>query len=369
MQTNTTKTTRIKGLRSTLTTLLFLAAVGVAPSLHAAPGDLDSSFGTGGLVTTDVAGNADRGYSIAIQSDGYIVVAGYANPGSYDGFAVARYASDGFLDPSFGTGGLVTTDMSGNSDQGRSIAIQADGKIVVAGYAYDSGYDSFALARYNADGSLDISFGTGGKVTTDMSGNSDRGHSVAIQSNGKIVVAGYAYDSGYDSFAIARYNSDGSLDTSFATDGKVITDIAGNSDQGHSLVIDGDGKIVVAGHASAGWDDFALARYIGDTPTIVTLSSFVAMLVSEKSGAILEWETGAEEETVGFYLWRATSLGAGYKKINEVLIPSKGNLRKGASYRFVDVDCPSASCFYSLEELDTKGVSNRYGPVKTCRQR
>jgi len=199
-------------------------------------------------VTTDFGGS-DYGFSVALQPDGKIVVAGYAG----GDFALARYNSDGALDTSFGSGGKVTTDFGGSyHPDGFSVALQPDGKIVVAGYA---GGD-FALARYNSDGALDTSFGSGGKVTTDF-GGSDAGYSVALQPDGKIVVAGYA---GLD-FALARYNSDGALDTSFGTGGKVTTDFSGGRDVGYSVALQPDGKIVVAGYAGV---DFALARYNSD---------------------------------------------------------------------------------------------------------
>jgi uncharacterized delta-60 repeat protein len=234
-------------------------------------GSLDTSFGTGGKVTTDFNGDYDDGYSVTVQSDGKIVVAGRARGSNNinDDIALVRYNSNGSLDTSFGTGGKVTTDFNGSTDFGQSVALQSDGKIVVAGEAFTPGvYGSdFALARYNSDGSLDTSFGTGGKVTTDFDGNSGNGQSVTVQSDGKIVVAGYFSTSSYIlDFALARYNSDGSLDTSFGTGGKVTTDFNGGYDIGFSVTVQSDGKIVVAGYAtnSSGNKDFGLVRYNSD---------------------------------------------------------------------------------------------------------
>src|SRR5881396_965906 len=140
----------------------------------------------------------------------------------------AASAESGDLDGTFGAGGIVTTDFFGADDEASAVAIQADGKIVAAGYALNAstGNYDFALARYNIDGSLDDAtasditpgdqFGTGGKVTTDFAGGSDKAAAIAIQSDGKIVVAGLAFNTrGNDDFALARYNPDGSLDTSF----------------------------------------------------------------------------------------------------------------------------------------------------------
>ena len=131
-------------------------------------------------------------------------------------FSTANPANaDGSLDTSFDTDGKVTTDFGSSGDVAQSVAIQSDGKIVAAGYSNNGSDDEFALARYNTDGSLDTSFDTDGKVTTAIGSASDGAYSVAIQSDGKIVAAGSSYtgseDEGYDVFALARYNTDGSL--------------------------------------------------------------------------------------------------------------------------------------------------------------
>jgi uncharacterized delta-60 repeat protein len=167
---------------------------GGAQLAHAAAGDLDPSFGTGGKVTTAIGAADDFGIDMAVQSDGKIVVAGWSYNGSNEDFALVRYATDGSLDPSFGTGGKVTTDFGGADDHGYSVALQSDGKIVVAGFSVNYGIDNsnFALVRYATDGSLDPSFGTDGKVITDLGAAADQGRSVALQSDGKIVMAGFS---------------------------------------------------------------------------------------------------------------------------------------------------------------------------------
>ncbi len=152
--------------------LLALQPVGALPA-QAAPGDLDLTFGTGGKVTTDFAGDGDLAFAVALQPDGKIVAAGRS---SFD-FALARYNADGSLDPTFGTGGKVTTDFG--FDEAFAVALQPDGKIVAAGYAVVGSSLDFALARYNADGSLDPTFGTDGKVTTDF-GNFDEALAMAL---------------------------------------------------------------------------------------------------------------------------------------------------------------------------------------------
>jgi uncharacterized delta-60 repeat protein/uncharacterized repeat protein (TIGR02543 family) len=223
-------------------------------------GSLDTSFGTGGKVTTPIGTADDEGKAIAIQGDGKIVVAGYATTASNHDFALARYTSAGSLDTSFGTGGMVTTDFGSNYDYANAVLLQADGKIVAAGMAQIGGHAVFALARYNSDGSLDTGFGTGGEVTTPIGALNSMGYAAALQSDGKIVIAGSSNNG--SSFALVRYNSDGSLDTGFGTGGEVTTAIGTGNNAAFAVAIQGDGKIVVAGYSYDGTNnDFALVRY------------------------------------------------------------------------------------------------------------
>ena len=224
-------------------------------------GTLDPSFGTGGKVTTDLAG------ALAVQADGKLVMAGGAPTANFGtAFALERFNSNGTLDASFGTGGKVTSDFGGRFGGATSVALQTDGKIVAAGGLVIGLFNDFVVARYNSNGTLDTTFGTGGKVITDF-GVSTQAMSVAVQPDGKIVVGGYAnLDGGYN-FEVVRYNSNGTLDASFGTGGKVTTTF-GVEQQGfsyalaYSLAVQQDGKIVLAGEATLNGDrDFALARY------------------------------------------------------------------------------------------------------------
>src|SRR5262249_4483192 len=158
-------------------------------------------------------------------------------------------------DTSFGTGGKVTTAFLGQGfsfAEANSVAVQPDGKIVAAGNAAVAGGFDFALARYDSNGTLDASFRTGGQLTTDFAGANDQADSVAVQPDGKIVAAGAAgkfLNRGFD-FGLARYNTSGTLDTSFGTGGKLTTDFAGSDDVPASpsaIALQGDGKIVVMG--------------------------------------------------------------------------------------------------------------------------
>ncbi len=220
-------------------------------------GTLDSTFGTGGLVSTNVSTSDDEILAIAVQPDNQIIVVGYSEKPAQ--FTIARYTAAGVLDTSFGTGGIVKTAFSGAAFA-RGVAIQSDGKIVVCGEAGQI----FALARYTTSGQLDTSFGTSGKVLTPI-GSSSGANSLAIQLDGKIVAAGYSEKIG--DFAVVRYASDGSLDSTFGGgDGIVTTDFYSDNDRANAIKLQSNGKIVVAGSAVDFdlFNNFAIARYNSD---------------------------------------------------------------------------------------------------------
>jgi uncharacterized delta-60 repeat protein len=259
MRTNSNSSTKIHGWFSPKAPRLFQAALIVlclaVLSFSQTPGSLDPTFDGDGMVTTDF-GSYEVAKSVAIQTDGKIVAAGY-----YDStrFALVRYNTDGSLDTTFGSGGKVITQI-GDHSVAHSVAVQTDGKIVAAGFSYNGSYGDFALARYNADGSLDTTFDGDGKVTTPIGASDDIAYSITIQTDGKIVAAGSSYNGQNRDFALVRYNPDGSLDTTFDGDGKVTTDF-GPYDEAHSVAIQSDGKLVAAGTGS---HSIALARYTID---------------------------------------------------------------------------------------------------------
>ena len=218
-----------------------------------ANGSLDSTFGMGGTVTTRTITYGDQYLlDLAIQSDGKLVVAGYNQSGAeFSSFAIARYNTDGTLDSRFGSNGVVVTDITSNADQAYGVAIQPDGRIIAVGYADDSATHArdFALVRYTSSGTLDSTFGSNGIVRTDLFGGYDQANKVTLQSDGKIVAVGLTVRTNED-FAVARYNPDGTLDSTFGTGGKFAIDFGVYSDQAQAVAIQTDGKIVMAGAAA-----------------------------------------------------------------------------------------------------------------------
>ncbi|MCD9187272.1 MAG: hypothetical protein LUM44_12630 [Pyrinomonadaceae bacterium] len=224
-------------------------------------GSPDVTFDGDGKMTTPVLSGDDSTFALAIQPDGKIVVAGQSYAANLD-FAVIRVNTDGSLDTSFDTDGKVTTAISSYEDLGRAVAIQADGKIIIAGYSFTGTNYDFVLVRYNTNGSLDTSFDGDGKAITGVLSSTDQAYAVKLQADGKIIAAGYTYNGSNIDFALVRYNTNGSLDTSFDFDGKVITPVLTSTDQINALSIQPDGKIVAAGQSRNGtYYDFALVRY------------------------------------------------------------------------------------------------------------
>ncbi len=244
-------------------TLVVLVAVllGLPAILSAAPGDLDTTFnGVGTKIVLFDEGSS--GNAVVMQTDGKIVMAGQASIGGITEFAVARLLSSGTLDTSFNVTGSKTV-VIGTTDAANNVIMQADGKIVVAGFATVGGVSTFGLARFNTNGSLDTSFNLTGTQSL-LIGDAAVGYHVAIQSDGKIVVAGQAVVSGNTEFAVARFNIDGSLDTSFNSTGtKTIAIGDGNNARARGVKIQSDGKIVLMGDAQVGGiSEFAVARLL-----------------------------------------------------------------------------------------------------------
>jgi uncharacterized delta-60 repeat protein len=229
-------------------------------------GDFDPNFGTGGTVGAGLFTNA-----LVIQPNGKIVLTGWKTISGISSFAITRLNGNGSTDSQFGGGTVVTIRFLpfNSNDRIQDVALQPDGKIVVAGEVDSNRL--FAIARFNEDGSLDTTFGNGGKVTVDMGLHYENAEAVVIQPNLKIVVAGTVAESidphANNNFGLLRLNSDGQLDETFGVDGIVYTDLAGDYDFANTLAIQPDGKLIAAGYAyrvDAQRAHFALVRYYPD---------------------------------------------------------------------------------------------------------
>jgi uncharacterized delta-60 repeat protein len=251
----------VRGLLSRGRLLVVLSALALV-AWSCAPGDVDLRFGKWGKVETDFGHASAEVHALLRQPDDKIVAVGYANAVTGNDFALARYNRDGSLDSTFGTGGTVTTNRT-PFDEALAAALQPDGKILVAGTTYRNLGLAAAVARYNPDGSLDTTFGPGGVVINPLDGS--RAYGVAVQPDGKVVIAGYVNRSPDFSLitsdiAVWRYNPDGTPDPGFGMQGTVIADVEGRDTVGYAVVLQRSGRIVVAG--SLPGRGFALLGYL-----------------------------------------------------------------------------------------------------------
>lgn len=240
----------------------FLLLISAGSARAAVEGDVDTSFGSDGEQRT-VVGTRSGANAMAIQSNGKIVAAGYTTTLTTD-MAVVRYNVNGSLDTSFGTGGIQVTSVAPFlDDQATAVAIQPDGKIVVAGTTYNGKDDDFAVVRYTSTGSLDTTFGSGGIVTLGIGASTDRATALALQPDGKIIVAGYFWNGLGDDMALVRFTATGALDATFDGDGIQTTtpQLGSNTDRAHGIALQENGRIVVVGYATYENDDTTVVRY------------------------------------------------------------------------------------------------------------
>ena len=225
--------------------------------------ELDTSFGDDGRIVTSVGNYGDQAYAVALQQDGRILVAGSSSNGSDLDFAIVRYNSDGTLDQSFNYDGTVTTQVGSDDDEIASLSVQDDGYIVAAGYSVNNGNRDLALVRYTPDGERDTAFGLDGIVITGYTSLDDEITAIAVDDEGRIVVAGYSTGTAGRVVIAGRYLSNGELDSSFGFEGVSLTGV-GDDALARSIDFDGEGRIVVAGsYYNSGQTEVMVLRFTG----------------------------------------------------------------------------------------------------------
>lgn len=234
-----------------------------AMARYLSDGRLDRGFGGDGRVTTEVSRSGEQFTDVAVQPDGRIVAAGWAEGSLVPMFSAARYTTAGRLDPSFGGHGVVRVDVAVGADRARAIALQSDGKIVLAGVASAGGRGEWGLIRLGPRGHLDPAFGNHGRFVTDFGPGFDEADAVAVQANGRLLVTGRIREGNKDDIGVLRLKPDGGHDRTFAAGGRALTDVAGGSDSGRDLTIASNGKIVVTGEATVDRiRRFVVVRYL-----------------------------------------------------------------------------------------------------------
>lgn len=231
-------------------------------------GELDTLFADKGKIKTKISFGALALTSLLLQPDGKILSGGYAQMDNNDWeFIIVRYDTMGFKDTTFGNGGIAVADFDSSLDIGYSIALQADGKIIMAGaVSADSTLADFALMRFNTDGSIDSTFGTDGRTRTDFGDSNEEPFYVTVLTNGKILTCGYTDAKGDKDFALAQYTSNGILDNTFGNNGITVTGFGRSIEHGYKISIQDDGRIVATGYSNNNLNkfDFAIARYHED---------------------------------------------------------------------------------------------------------
>jgi uncharacterized delta-60 repeat protein len=286
-----------------------------------------------------------------ILAAGYTEIYDEVNESLDNNFALVRFDTDGSLDSGFGTNGIVITAV-GKDDIGLACVVQPDGRILVLGKSKPSkgGFPDLALVRYSSNGARDNNFGNNGIVLTSFDNTDDVGNSLVLQLDQKIIAFGYtARNNGSTlDFAMARYHPNGTLDNSFGTNGKVITDISGDWDFGTCAALQSNGKIVVTGYSRAnGAYNFALARYNNDTALPVTLAAFE--ISKQENHVLLKWKTTSEENSDRFEIQRSAD-GKKWDIIGTV--KASKNSRTEEEYALLDSTPNVGRNFYRLKMID-----------------
>jgi len=314
-------------------------------------GRLDDSYGDNGKVITTMLYNSSIN-SIILQPDGEIIIAGVYNIYGYRQMLLVRYLPSGSLDPEFGSNGIVILKfVSGYQMVSlKSVLLQPDGKILIAGSSSPQSNIFMSLARFESNGSLDFSFGNEGKVLTDFKTNVSYANALLIQPDGKIVASGYAadYSEGNSDFALARYQANGSLDSSFGTNGLQTTTYSTDGIYANATLLQEDGKIVLVGHSNT---NVVLARYNGgDAILPITYNHFTAE--QNKQTIALNWQTATELSNRYFAIERSSNA------VNYAAIAQVNSAGTGATvhqYSYTDkLPVPGAN-YYRLKQTDADG--------------
>jgi uncharacterized delta-60 repeat protein len=325
-------------------------------------GSTDSTFGTNGLAEI-IPDHDIPAYCVGIEPDGKIVVGGFKqfeldNHLIGDSIMVIRYKKNGLRDSSFGLNSIALAYVNTPYPFGLSLAIQDDGKIVVSGFSYNGLNNSFAILRFDTTGYLDSSFATNGiritKLSTfiDKSSNFDNAYCLAIQKDGLIIQGGTSKGVSDEDFALVRYDSNGNIDSSFGTNGIVITPVGNDKDYAFAIGLQTDNKIMLAGFSFNGiYYDFAIARYNSEGTVPIKLLFFKA--VKHNKSVLLNWQTATENNNAYFAIERSNNGNSNFKEIGRV--NSKGTSTQLQQYSFEDFSPLNGGNYYRLKQVDKDG--------------
>jgi len=327
-------------------------------------GSIDSTFGTNGMAET-IFGDDIPAYCIGIEPDGKIVVGGFkkfeiSDHHFADSIMVIRYKKNGLRDSSFGINSIGLAYVNTPYSAGLSLGIQDNGKIVVSGFSANGINNSFAIIRFDTTGYLDSSFAINGIRITKLSASAessydfDNAYCMAIQKDGMIVQGGVSKGASNTDFALIRYDSNGNIDSSFGTNGIVVTPVGNDKDNALATRLQGDNKIVLAGYSFNGIDyDFSLVRYNSEVILPIKILSFKAVKY-DKSVSLI-WQTATENNNAYFAVERSNNGANSFREIGRV--NSKGNSTQTQQYSFEDKAPFSGVNYYRLKQVNKDGSS------------
>ena len=325
---------------------LFLLTMAL-PALCPAQESLDPDFGNNGQLTTGFSIYNDEAYAIAVQSDGKILVAGQSENGVDTDIALARYQVDGSLDTDFNMTGQVTVAVGSGNDRGLALTVQEDGKILVAGSTANNSDMDIAVIRLTADGLPDMDFDQNGQVSIPLPGTNDSTHAVLLQKDGRILLAGSSEGSSETHLFVARLNSDGSLDNTFGSNG-MVTDTDKKDSAAYAAALRDDGRILLAGF---GEDDgekrAALFSFLKDGQVDRNFGDQGIALLGEENSASVYYDLALLEE--GAVLATGAIQGASYRSILLSRFTSTGTLDTSFNKEgTVQVDLNTDSVAYGM---------------------
>lgn len=314
---------------------------------YLANGTPDPSFGTAGKVTTNITTLSEQINALVLQADGKIIAVGSAQ----GDFVLVRYLPDGTPDPGFGTGGIVLTAIGSSTDEAMAVTIQPDGYILVAGNSFTGGSSAFAVVRYKPDGNVDTDFGVNGKVTAMPGITTNSVTSISLQNDLKILVAGTAYTGTNTDIAVVRYLPDGTPDIGFNGDGVAVIDVLGLNDVAGAMKLNGNRIFIASTAFSHQLEDFMLLSLQNDASALpLSLQRFRAQL--QQQDVLLQWRTATEQNTAIFYIERSQD-GKVFQSIGNVAAAGTSTAVK--DYSFTDTDPLTGTAYYRLKMVDMDG--------------
>ncbi len=318
-------------------------------------GNLDNTFHSNGFIFTPIGTGNSEAKTVLIQTNGKLIAVGQSFNGSFIEAALVRYKDNGELDSTFGSNGIAQNLIGTADDYISGAVLQSDSKIVIAGYTSNNGNFNVFLARFKSDGIIDSTFGTNGYVISPVGTSYDFANSLSIQSDGKLIVTGYTQSGTKFNNFVMRFNNDGTVDNTFGTNGILISIWGTSSEFTYASTLQSDGNILTGGFASDGgtYSPFTIIRYTNTSALPVELSSFSASVSGQNVNLV--WTTATELNNYGFEIDKKHSSNGENDWTKIGLVNGAGNSHILHSYQFTDANLSNGKYEYRLKQIDLNG--------------